>query len=84
MGPDAKKIVKPVCSDTETSFNIETACYRRSYYTFQRVNNKGADQTVRMRRLVCDFVVLIQVKFSHIEARIISVYFCLYNIWASL
>ena len=28
-----------------------------SYHTFQIANNKGADQTVRMRRLVCAFVV---------------------------
>ena len=27
-----------------------------SYYTFQKGNNKG-DQTARMRRLVCAFVV---------------------------
>ena len=30
--------------------NLET-------FTFQVANNKGADQTVRMRRLVCAFVV---------------------------
>ena len=27
------------------------------YDTFQQVNNKGADQTARMRRLVCNSVV---------------------------
>ena len=27
------------------------------YDTFQKVNNKGADQSARMRRLVCTFVV---------------------------
>ena len=27
------------------------------YDTFQKVNNKGADQTARMRRLVCTLVV---------------------------
>ena len=27
------------------------------YFTFQIANNKGADQTARMRRLVCTFVV---------------------------
>ena len=27
------------------------------YHTFQIANNKGADQTARMRRLVCAFVV---------------------------
>ena len=28
-----------------------------TYDTFQKANNKGADQTARMRRLVCAFVV---------------------------
>ena len=28
-----------------------------SYFTFRIANNKGADQTARMRRLVCAFVV---------------------------
>ena len=28
-----------------------------SYFTFQKANNKGADQTAQMRRLVCAFVV---------------------------
>ena len=36
------------------------------YYTNQEVNNKGADQTARMRRLICAFVVRIwQNRFSH-------------------
>ena len=29
------------------------------YYTIQAANNKGADQTARMRRLICAFVVRI-------------------------
>ena len=29
----------------------------KSYFTFQIVNNKGADQTARMRRLVCAYVI---------------------------
>ena len=29
----------------------------KRYFTFQIANNKGADQTARMRRLVCAFVV---------------------------
>ena len=28
-----------------------------TYDTYQKVNNKGADQSVQMRRLVCAFVV---------------------------
>ena len=30
---------------------------RPSYFTLNKANNKGADQTARMRRLVCAFVV---------------------------
>ena len=33
------------------------ACSKFGYDTFQKANNKGADQTARMRRLVCAFVV---------------------------
>ena len=33
------------------------ACSKSRYDTFQYVNNKGADQTVRLRRLVSAFVV---------------------------
>ena len=32
---------------------------KQRYYTIQAVNNKGADQTARMRRLICAFVVRI-------------------------
>ena len=32
-------------------------CSKLRYGAFQRANNKGADQTARMRRLVCPFVV---------------------------
>ena len=40
-------------------------------YTFQYVKNNGADQTVRMHRLICGFVVGIQkVSFPHDEAHI--------------
>ena len=30
------------------------------WYAFQRLNNKGGDQTVQMRRVVCTFVVRMQ------------------------
>ena len=38
-----------------------------SYYTFQKINNKGADQTAQICRLVCAFVIHIQQSqvFSH-------------------
>ena len=32
------------------------------YYTIQASNIKGADQTARMRRLICGFVVRIWIK----------------------
>ena len=36
------------------------------YYIIQAANNKGADQTARMRRLICVFVVHIwHNRFSH-------------------
>ena len=37
--------------------NLNLACSMFRYYTFQNENNKGADQSIRMRRLVCAFVV---------------------------
>ena len=37
--------------------NIDIARSKIDKYTFQIVNNKGADQTVQMRRLFCAFVV---------------------------
>ena len=38
------------------SRNTQKVCKSR-YNTFQNANNKGADQTAQMRRLVCVFVV---------------------------
>ena len=62
MGCDARKpvfsvfdkvIFKPACSAAETSY----ARSKSRYCIFQYANNKGADQTAWMRRLVCGFVV---------------------------
>ena len=39
------------------SWNFGFSKYR--YYTFQAANNKGADQTAQMRRLICAFLVRI-------------------------
>ena len=48
---------KPVYSATETSQKIEIALGSESRYdTFQCAKNIDADQSVRMRRLVCAFV----------------------------
>ena len=53
----------------QREFQTSLPCYRYElenrnfnnsklrYDAFQTANNKGADQTARMRRLVCDFVV---------------------------
>ena len=46
---------KSVCSATETSWN--SACSKWSDNTFQKENNKSADQIVLFHRLVCAFVV---------------------------
>ena len=37
--------------------NWNSICSKFTYDSFQKANNKGADQTVRMRRLVCACVV---------------------------
>ena len=43
-------------------------CSKLSYNTFWRANNKGADQTVRMRRLFCTFLfVCNKVSFSYVR-----------------
>ena len=47
---------KPACSAAET-WNFWFCKYR--YYFIQSENNKGADQIVWMRRLICTFVVRI-------------------------
>ena len=67
MGLDARKTVfgvsdksetQPVSTATETSLKIEISLVASSLDndTFQKVNNKGADQPVRMHRLTCAFV----------------------------
>ena len=43
--------------------NRDTSDLSPSNFTFQIVNNKGADQSARMRRLICVFVV--RKGFSH-------------------
>ena len=37
--------------------NWNFACSKFTYGAFQKANNKGAEQTARMRRLVCDYAV---------------------------
>ena len=43
---------------------------RDSYFTFQITNNKGADQTAQMGRLVCTFVVCKQLSHGNIKRKI--------------
>ena len=65
MGLDVRKPVfvvsnkvrfKPTCLATETTQKIEIVLVA-SPDTFQYMNNKGADQTARMHRLICAFIV---------------------------
>ena len=67
MGSDGTKPVfgvsntesfKPISLVIETSYKIEIfGSSKFTYGTFQKVKNKGADQTVRMHRLLCTCVV---------------------------
>ena len=57
-GFQGKRGSKPVSPATETSQKTENLPVASLHnLTFQKVNNKGADQTARMRRLVCACVV---------------------------
>ena len=47
--------LKPACSATETSKSLEIL----GIDTIRAANNKDADQTARMHRLICAFVVRI-------------------------
>ena len=49
---------KPVFSATETKLdNWNFTCSKFTYYAFQKANNKGAEHTAQMCRLVCACVV---------------------------
>ena len=52
FGVSDKASFKSVFSATETSWNVEISPVASLYNTFQNANNKGAEQTARMRRLV--------------------------------
>ena len=57
-GVSEKASFKPVSTATETSQKIETSPKASLHMIlFQKANNKGVDQTARMRRLVCAFAV---------------------------
>ena len=44
-------------SENQTSYNFEILLVASLNNTFQNANSKGSDQTARMRRLGCTFVV---------------------------
>ena len=65
MGLDARKPVfgvsekasfKPVPQLQRPARRLKFTCSMFTFDTFQNANNKGADQTALMRRLVCDCV----------------------------
>ena len=66
--------VFPTNWDSNRAAQLESWIFgysKQRYYTVQVENNKGADQTVRMRRLICAFVVRIwQNMISHDVAQI--------------
>ena len=49
-------------------------------YTIQAANNKGANQTARMRRLICTFVVRIWLKQVSHDVAHITVNYVTFNI----
>ena len=59
-----------------TSPTRNFACVKFCLHTFQEENNKGADQTAQMRRLVRCFVVCIQqYQVSHMIRRVLAYLF---------
>ena len=50
---------------------LKFLCKKFSYHTFNRLNNKGADETVQMCRLVCAFDVpsVVQQKWDLLTTR---------------
>ena len=57
LGVSDKVRFKPACSARDWLENWNFARSKSRYDTFQKENNKGADQSARMRRLVCTFAV---------------------------
>ena len=53
-------------------------CYKFTYGTFQKANNKGADQSVRMRKLFCTCVIRNTPKTGFLASRPIY----LFDFWA--
>ena len=58
---------KPVSNQSPQLRNFARSKFR--YHTFLKANNNGADQSARMRRLVCAFIVRKHPKTVFLEAR---------------
>ena len=70
-GVSHKARLKSSSSATETSLKIEISAIASldNSDTFQKANNKGADQTVPMRRVVCTFDVHKPLKIDFLALR---------------
>ena len=66
-----KARLKPVASAIETSWKIEIALVASLDVNIQYVNNKDVNQTARMLRLVCAFVVCQPPKSYFLASRLI-------------
>ena len=60
---------KPACTATGTSYKIEILLVSSLIWYFPKIKTKGADQTVRMRRLVWAFVVRKLLKTGFLTSR---------------
>ena len=70
FGVSDKASFKPVSSAIETSKKIEISPVASLHNgTFQKANNKGADQTAPMRRLVCACVICNTPKAGFLASR---------------
>ena len=76
MRKPVKEYFNPVSSAIETSLKIEISHAASLHMLLSKKRKKGADQTARMRRLVCACVVRKPQKigFLDIEAHIIAVF----------
>ena len=70
FGVSHKASFKAVSSATETSWKIEISPVASLHMILsKKANNKGADQTVRMRRLICACVVRKPTKTGFLTSR---------------
>ena len=67
-----KPDIKPVSAAADLLDNRNLSCSKFRYDAFRKANNKGADQTARMPRLVCTFDVCKPPKIGFLTSRSIS------------